>query len=53
MLLTTLVFGAPEFIYSRHDTYMLISEGEKSVLSAAIPILLWRVQGRSFSTNVA
>ena len=40
-------------IYTSHLRRTEISIGEKSVLSTAIPILLWRVQGRSFSSIVA
>lgn len=39
-------------IYKSHLRRTEISSGEKSVLSTAIPILLWRVQGRSFSAIV-
>ncbi len=40
-------------IYKSHLRRADISKGEKSVLSTSIPILLWRVQGRSFSAIVA
>lgn len=40
-------------IYTSHLRRKEISPGEKSVLSTSIPILLWRVQGRSFSAIVA
>ena len=40
-------------IYTSHLRRKEISAGEKSVLSTSIPILLWRVQGRSFSAIVA
>ena len=40
-------------IYTSHLRRKNISSGEKSVLSTSIPILLWRVQGRSFSAIVA
>lgn len=40
-------------IYTSHLRRKDISSGEKSVLSTSIPILLWRVQGRSFSAIVA
>lgn len=40
-------------IYTSHLRRAEISPAEKSVLSTSIPILLWRVQGRSFSSIVA
>lgn len=40
-------------VYTSHLRRNEISPGEKSVLSTSIPILLWRVQGRSFSAIVA
>lgn len=40
-------------IYIRHLRRPTLSIGEQSILSAAIPILLWRIQGRSFSEVVS
>ena len=40
-------------VYVAHLKRTNVCAGEKSVLSASIPIMLWRVQGRSFSSIVA
>lgn len=36
-------------IYSAHIYHRALTEGEQAVLSTAISILLWQIQGRSFS----
>lgn len=36
-------------LYSAHISHRALTEGEQSVLSTAISILLWQIQGRSFS----
>lgn len=43
-------FGA---VYTSHLRRSNLTTGEKSVLSAAIPIMLWRIQGKSFSEIVS
>jgi superfamily II DNA/RNA helicase len=40
-------------IYVKHLKKNGLNKGEKAILSAAIPILLWRIQGRSFSEIVS
>ena len=40
-------------IYTKHLRREELSEGEKSILSASIPIMLWRVQGKSFKEIIA
>ncbi|MDP1933090.1 MAG: DEAD/DEAH box helicase [Gammaproteobacteria bacterium] len=40
-------------IYVQHLRRQVLTKAESSVLSAAIPILLWRVQGKSFSEIVS
>ncbi|MFI3242481.1 MAG: DEAD/DEAH box helicase [Alphaproteobacteria bacterium] len=39
-------------IYKSHLRRNYITSGEETIISAAIPILLWRVQGRSFGAIV-
>lgn len=40
-------------IYTTHLRRKNFSEGEKGILSATIPILLWRIQGKSFKEIVS
>ena len=42
-----------EAIYKSHLRRKRFSPGEKAVLSTAIPILLWQIQGRSFKEIIA
>ncbi|MBG6288399.1 DEAD/DEAH box helicase [Pseudomonas nitroreducens] len=40
-------------VYVQHLRRKILTRGEVSILSAAIPILLWHVQGKSFSEIVS
>lgn len=40
-------------LYIKHLRRSELSSGEKSILSASIPIMLWRIQGKSFKEIVA
>lgn len=40
-------------IYSAHLRRRELTEAEKSILSAAIPILLWQIQGKTFKEMLA
>ncbi|MUH38274.1 DEAD/DEAH box helicase [Zobellia amurskyensis] len=40
-------------IYTAHLRRTELSDGEKSVLSASIPILLWQIQGKSFAEIIS
>ncbi len=40
-------------IYTRHLRKEELTKAEKTVLSAAIPILLWHIQGKSFSEVIS
>jgi len=42
-----------ENIYTAHLRRAELSNGEKSVLSTSIPILLWQIQGKSFSEIIS
>ncbi|SHJ80142.1 Helicase conserved C-terminal domain-containing protein [Dethiosulfatibacter aminovorans DSM 17477] len=42
-----------KMIYTKHLRKDSLSAGEQSILSAAIPILLWHIQGKSFSEVVS
>ncbi|TCK59928.1 DEAD/DEAH box helicase [Seleniivibrio woodruffii] len=42
-----------KFVYSSHLRRQTLSRAEQSVLSASIPILLWRIQGKSFKEIVS
>lgn len=45
--------AAFQTIYNAHLRRRTLSVGESSVLSAAIPILLWQIQGKSFAEVVS
>lgn len=47
------VKAAFQVIYTSHLRRRVLSIGEQSVLSAAIPILLWQIQGKSFAEVVS
>ena len=44
---------ALENIYTAHLRRAELENGEKSVLSASIPILLWQIQGKSFAEIIS
>lgn len=42
-----------QYIYKTHLRRDILTPGEKSVLSASIPVLLWQIQGKSFAEIVS